>query len=452
MLNKNKTPIKGRTKSMKFDDVMSMEKTVAFCYLGLLLTEDCILISDIIRWTREDHFPYISVSYLLPSTMILQTTDWKLITPYKLPTLNRINELTEKMANFLGIKEIPEKLLMPIIARFVIDLNLPLELISFIHKLVSTRIPCMKFKLDGLPRYEVRAMAIIVIALKLLFGLNDKTERQLSSLGRKLEEYKNFGNQFFIWEDWVEHMKIQINFIFHSHIPLALFMENDVYDIDRYNLFYDQIVHSHWRPKSAPCSSRNIKKSFEFYDSLKKVFSSLKDSNEEQLSYPKTSFPYSVLLNYYKELYFKNNSEKKLFHHKTLKYLTNCKDYYEDLEITKIYQDQEFNDLILGSKNAFTQDFPYSQYWIAHFQKHTVPEVPYDSFKWLLSVCSCYIEVSTDDLYREVMQLESFVVKDCPKLKVLPRNYTTTVHELKEKTFGRKIKKPKYRKSRKQHN
>lgn len=443
----DKTVIRGKNQIIKFDDVMTIEKTLAFCYLGLLLVEDSILISDIIRWAREDNFPYVSVSYLLPSSMVLQAHDWKLITPYKLPELKIINELTGKLACFLGIKEIPTKPLMPIVARFVLDLNLPLELISIIHKLMNKKkIPYTKLNVDGIPKYELRAMSTIIIALKLLFGLNDKSERKLSSLGRELEEYNNLDNHFFIWDDWVQYIKAQMNFISHAHIPLAVFMENDVYDIDKYSLFYDQVIHNHWKPKATPKSHRSLKGSIELHNSLKKLFTSLNKKEEEIISYPKTSFPFTTWTSLYRKMYFQHNSNKKIYHHHSLAYLINCKDFYSDPEILKMYQNQDFDNLFCNTEDSHVPVLPYTQYWIAHFHKTLVPEIPYNSFRWLLSVCSHYIEMTPEDIYWEITQLEKCIFKNCPELKDLPKSYYRNVNDLKEKNFNEKIIKPVKRK------
>lgn len=68
-----------------------------------------------------------------------------------------------------------------------------------------------------IPNYEGRAMALLLYALKLLFGIDDVTEDHLSKLSNQLEKITR--TQFFNWNIWMEYIEWRKLLISEYHYP-----------------------------------------------------------------------------------------------------------------------------------------------------------------------------------------------------------------------------------------
>ncbi len=54
---------------------MSLQRTLSFCYLGLLYTKHVVTASDVVRWAQCGKIPYHSAVTLLPEDIKFSTTD-----------------------------------------------------------------------------------------------------------------------------------------------------------------------------------------------------------------------------------------------------------------------------------------------------------------------------------------------------------------------------------------
>ncbi|GAB6033316.1 hypothetical protein CHUAL_013085 [Chamberlinius hualienensis] len=192
---------------------MTLARTIAFVYLGLLLLKEQILVCDIIRWTWEGLIPYYNVSVdVLPSNMVFQTYDINTFRAVYPLSNEVIRKETGHLASYLGITELSSLPLQYISARFIKELDLPSVMHKYVNNLINIRPPKLHWKYDErkkliphIPNYECRAVAFIIVALKLLFGLNDVDEWKISNYLYQCKKSNLIDNKVpFVWRDWIK--------------------------------------------------------------------------------------------------------------------------------------------------------------------------------------------------------------------------------------------------------
>ncbi|XP_076316983.1 TATA box-binding protein-associated factor RNA polymerase I subunit B-like isoform X2 [Tachypleus tridentatus] len=241
-----------RRRSSKVE-VMTLIKTVSFCWLGLLLLKDQVLLSDFLRWSREGRIPLYDAYHYLPARMKLQWFDWKLMNLNFLPSIDHIYRITGKLALFLGVYKLPPYPIMPLVSRFVMDLNLPAELVALVQKLAEkTGETSIQWKFQAVipgrisPMYspESRAISLILVTLKLLFGLDGKTEEKLSKYGKKLSAAlpQNSGINLFLWNVWEEHIKMVLEYLEIKNMSSLNPNSKLPLDLDVFNSFNEEIL------------------------------------------------------------------------------------------------------------------------------------------------------------------------------------------------------------------
>lgn len=82
-----------------------------------------------------------------------------------------------------------------------------------------------KLSRPTVPNYEARAMAYIVFMLKLLFGIDDKKEYEISQTAKKINE--KLGSldptrqKLFVWTEWTKYIKIRKILLSKCHFQTA---------------------------------------------------------------------------------------------------------------------------------------------------------------------------------------------------------------------------------------
>ncbi|KAK4294310.1 hypothetical protein Pmani_033052 [Petrolisthes manimaculis] len=202
---------------------LSFNNLLPLLYLAVLLTKEDILLMDIIRWCREGHIPFKSAQYLLPASMPLCYSDKFIFKSNKVvPSAEEVQGLAGRLALFLHIQKIPLPPVEDVLTKLIKTLNLP-ESVGNVAQDLCTQLylklggPAPSTTTMGLPPVECLAAAGVVIALKLLCGLNGLTEHQLSFVADDVEEERDGGQQgqfktksnlchLFSWNSWQRHM------------------------------------------------------------------------------------------------------------------------------------------------------------------------------------------------------------------------------------------------------
>eukprot|EP00066_Takifugu_rubripes_P027666 XP_011616932.1 PREDICTED: TATA box-binding protein-associated factor RNA polymerase I subunit B isoform X1 [Takifugu rubripes] len=192
---------RGRSQSL-----MSMSKTLGLVHLALVWSREALTLSDLLRLVNKGHVPYVNAYEQLPDEMNIKGKDALIFRVESVPSHTAIHREAETLLSFLQLPAFPpvtgQTLLHPVrlSLRYLIDSNLPVELHPLLCRLIE-RTGMMDPKLHtcgcsahpAVPLYDVQTAALIIVTMKLLFGLNDQTEWDLSS---QTIEHQHAGDQF----------------------------------------------------------------------------------------------------------------------------------------------------------------------------------------------------------------------------------------------------------------
>ncbi|XP_071446214.1 TATA box-binding protein-associated factor RNA polymerase I subunit B [Hetaerina americana] len=241
-------------------------KLLAIIHLSLILCEDDIQLSDLLRWIREGHLSYCSVTHFLPAEMTsrgkcVRGLEFKPIWPSYITVCRVAGNLVAE----LGIKSLPTPSLPNLIQRYAKELELPGELADFAVQLWADNVPEMPLNsetyegnqsymhkkscpfIKDIPNYEGRAMAFLLFTMKLLFALDGYTEQILSKFAQKANKIlglckgKNFSHpkesthdvqKLFVWKDWVNYIEFRDSLISRWHYPMYVAREPGLFQLD----------------------------------------------------------------------------------------------------------------------------------------------------------------------------------------------------------------------------
>lgn len=133
--------------------------------------------------------------------------------------------------------------------RYTRDLCLPAIVANYVERLLCILPPQFASRVKGTyPAYEARAMAYIIFVLKLMFGLDDRMEYQISNSAKKLNKKIGLINRrqqsnepkLFVWSKWTKYIEMRkiINDVFN---PAARERTNNVADENNTDLFVQNV-------------------------------------------------------------------------------------------------------------------------------------------------------------------------------------------------------------------
>uniref|UniRef100_A0A3Q3XJY7 TATA box-binding protein-associated factor RNA polymerase I subunit B n=1 Tax=Mola mola TaxID=94237 RepID=A0A3Q3XJY7_MOLML len=166
--------------------LMSMRRTLALIHLALIWSREALTLSDLLRLVSEGHVPYVNAYEELPDEMKLAGKDSLLFRVESFPSHGALHKEAETLLLFLQLPAFPpiscHSQLHPALLslRYLTDANLPDELHPWVCRLMERAglgdealHTCGCSARPVLPRYDVQTAAIIVVTMKLLFGLDD---------------------------------------------------------------------------------------------------------------------------------------------------------------------------------------------------------------------------------------------------------------------------------------
>ncbi|XP_053445664.1 TATA box-binding protein-associated factor RNA polymerase I subunit B isoform X2 [Nycticebus coucang] len=200
---------------------MTVPKTLALCYLSLLWQRETITLSDLLRFVEEDHIPYINAFQHFPEEMKLYGRDKRIFAVESWPDYEDIYDKTIEIARFLDLPRFPDITedcyLHPNILcmKYLMEVNLPDEMHSLACQVVKMtgvgEVDFLTFdpiaKRAKTVKYDLQAVAIIVVVLKLLFLLDDNFEWSLSNLAEKYNKKNKKDKAWFDFRKWYQVMK-----------------------------------------------------------------------------------------------------------------------------------------------------------------------------------------------------------------------------------------------------
>lgn len=174
--------------------LMTMKKTLALIHLALIWIREPLTLSDLLRLVNEGHVPYVNAYEELPEEMRLEGKDGLIFRVERVPSHQEVHKEAQTLVQFLQLPAFPpisrQSLLHPALLslRYLTDANLPDDLHLWVCRLMehAGMADQTLHTLDAsscpvLPRYDVQTAALIIVTMKLLFGLDDHTEWDLSN-------------------------------------------------------------------------------------------------------------------------------------------------------------------------------------------------------------------------------------------------------------------------------
>ncbi|XP_047378672.1 TATA box-binding protein-associated factor RNA polymerase I subunit B isoform X3 [Sciurus carolinensis] len=200
---------------------MTVPRTLAFCYLSLLWQRETITLSDLLRFVEEDHIPYINAFQHFPEEMKLYGRDKGIFAIESWPDYEEIHKNMIEVATFLDLPRFPDITeacyLHPSVLsmKYLMEVNLPDEMHGLTCQVVKmTGIGEADFltfdpiaKMAKTVKYDIQAVAVIIVVLKLLFLLDDNLEWSLSDLAEIHNEENKQDKPWFDFRKWYQVMK-----------------------------------------------------------------------------------------------------------------------------------------------------------------------------------------------------------------------------------------------------
>ncbi|KAM9798297.1 LOW QUALITY PROTEIN: TATA box-binding protein-associated factor RNA polymerase I subunit B [Neosynchiropus ocellatus] len=174
--------------------VVSMSKTLALIHLALVWCREPLTLSDLLRLVSDGHVPYINAYEGLPEEIQPAGPDMVFFRVKGVPSYRCLHAEAQAVARSLQLPAFPPISSRsrlhpaPLALRYITEANLPDELHPWACVLVE-RAGLMDEKVHTfdpsvcrcLPAYDIQAAAVVIVTMKLLFGLDDHTEWELSS-------------------------------------------------------------------------------------------------------------------------------------------------------------------------------------------------------------------------------------------------------------------------------
>ncbi|XP_033610819.1 TATA box-binding protein-associated factor RNA polymerase I subunit B isoform X3 [Cryptotermes secundus] len=207
-------------------NILSRIKLLAIVYIALRILQEDIQLSDILRWVEEGELSFYEITHFFPDDVRLRGHD--LITfglSTKRPSYSGLSSTAKELAFYLHVTHVPVPDLLSLAKRYIEELQLPVEIGKYVECIMALSPPSMKLKksLKHFPNYEGRAMAFIIFVLKLLLGLDGKTEHEISRVTKKLNELcegsAGATARLFVWEEWVQYIEYRKSVFGQFHFP-----------------------------------------------------------------------------------------------------------------------------------------------------------------------------------------------------------------------------------------
>ncbi|KAK0165020.1 hypothetical protein PV328_003578 [Microctonus aethiopoides] len=208
--------------------IITMAKIWGLVYLALRINDDKIHLSDMLRYSREGHISYYRVEHLLPPEVTLNKAEINNLNPVKEISHKGLRRIFAKLANFLRVFQLPHPNLLSLMQRYVTELQLPNGILVYAERMMARSPPNMEFNMKShlLPNYEGRAMAFIIVAMKILFGLDGITEYEISRVIDKIntvgQERGELESRLFNFCEWQRYIECRRCILVKEHFPTKL--------------------------------------------------------------------------------------------------------------------------------------------------------------------------------------------------------------------------------------
>ncbi|KAL1137999.1 hypothetical protein AAG570_009694, partial [Ranatra chinensis] len=163
-----------------------IKKLIAIIRLALLINASPIQYSDLFRWNREGYLSVTNAEKFLPKSFHV-SKDIKALFIKSIGSWEKCQKDTYELARLMDSTYLYVDI-ASLCKRYCYELCLP------------------EMEISSTSNYEGRAMAFIIVVLKFLFSLDDRTEYKISSVANRLNSVVDKSRRLFSWTDWVEYI------------------------------------------------------------------------------------------------------------------------------------------------------------------------------------------------------------------------------------------------------
>ncbi|XP_060090016.1 TATA box-binding protein-associated factor RNA polymerase I subunit B isoform X2 [Heteronotia binoei] len=200
---------------------MSMPMTLAFCYMALLWLRESITLSDLLRLVMDGHIPYMNAYTDFPEEMKVYVTEFKIFHVESWPVYEDVHKKMQFLATYLELPRFPDitdgSFFHPNILcmKYLMEANLPDDMHNWTCRVVKEiGIGEVDFltlqpgnKTVRKVKYDIIAVAVVIVVLKILFVLNDEYEWQLSNHAEERNKKRKEGCPVFDIKRWYKVVK-----------------------------------------------------------------------------------------------------------------------------------------------------------------------------------------------------------------------------------------------------
>eukprot|EP00111_Clytia_hemisphaerica_P020976 TCONS_00061868-protein len=221
----------------KYRNKIALVNTLCLCYIGLIIVEEPLIASDLLRWVREGFLPYHNIADILPNEMKYSCYDTKSLNYFRDITSDAFARRSASVIAQLGVQLKCSVTTAKIVAaNLLVDLEFPRSLLDLVSHLMDT----LQFEYKFTKRNMFKSLdgcvaAFIVVAVKLVYYLDDFHEFNNIRRNWFLEEF-DIQPVELSWIRWVAlSFKKKISKL-RNGIPLC---ERDLKYVDDFTLYID---------------------------------------------------------------------------------------------------------------------------------------------------------------------------------------------------------------------
>ncbi|XP_043265740.1 TATA box-binding protein-associated factor RNA polymerase I subunit B [Colletes gigas] len=221
----------------------------AIIYLALRIHNHPIQLGDMLRYGREGHLSYYKLDHLLPPEINLTKRERNLLSQNVEITHKGMRRIIASIAKLLDVWDIVSPDFLPLVSRYCQELGLPKGIQLYTERLIALSPPKMTFnaKKSYIPNYEGRAIAFIIVVLKILLGLDGITECQVSKVAEKINSVAIkrglLEEKLFSFREWQKYIECRRTILTHLHFPTKMKYSPDTHGIcDLYIKFLEFIT------------------------------------------------------------------------------------------------------------------------------------------------------------------------------------------------------------------
>ncbi|XP_016889019.1 TATA box-binding protein-associated factor RNA polymerase I subunit B isoform X2 [Cynoglossus semilaevis] len=180
--------------------LMNMRRTLALIHLALVWSRAPLTLSDVIMLVRAGLLPYTDVYEKLPDKLKVEGVDVLTFRVHNVPSHQELHTEAQALVHFLQLETFPpissQSQLHPALLslRYLSDANLPDQLHPWLLHLMKraavedqTLYTFDSTSCPVLPQHDIQTVAIIIVTIKVVFGLNDCTEWDLCDVDDQSE-------------------------------------------------------------------------------------------------------------------------------------------------------------------------------------------------------------------------------------------------------------------------